>query len=382
MSVMAVDAGVQRAAGRNGSAGTPLLEVQDLRLTYHTPGGRLNAVDGVSFAVQEGEILCLVGESGCGKTSTGKLTCGLTTPTSGRILFEGKDVRSLNRGDQQRYRRAVQIVHQDPYASLNPLHTIRDILVAPLLRHKMVSGQRQATARAAQLLEMVDLTPAPDFLGKYPHQLSGGQRQRIAIARALTVNPRFIVADEPVSMVDVSIRISLLNTMLRLQRELGTGFLFITHDLALAKYFAWHGRIGVMYLGRLVELAPTPQVVEHPEHPYTRALLSAIPEADPDLTRTKERVPLRSAEVPSLLHVPSGCAFHPRCPLFEPGLCDVETPALAALTALHAREQLHAVACHVVSRLDAAEAVTGVAGLSAHSAHSTQTSQGVQPAAL
>lgn len=351
------------SGGGGGGESRQLLEVDQLRLTYRTPGGVITAVDDVSFAVGEGEILCLVGESGCGKTSTGKMVCGLIPPTSGRILFEGHDLRSLNRGDFQRYRRAVQIVHQDPYASLNPLHLVRDILKAPLLRHRIVSGQRQAVQRAAEILELVDLTPAADFLDKYPHQLSGGQRQRVAIARALTVNPRFIVADEPVSMVDVSIRISLLNTMLRLQRELNTGFVFITHDLALAKYFAWNGRIGVMYLGRLVELAPTPVVVEHPQHPYTRALLSSIPEADPDLTRGKQRVPLRSAEVPSLLHLPPGCAFHPRCPLFEPGLCDVARPDLYRLHVIGggARGEgsdldpraLQSVACHVVARMDA-----------------------------
>jgi oligopeptide/dipeptide ABC transporter ATP-binding protein len=342
----------------------PLLVADHLRLTYRTPAGPITAVDGVSFAVDQGEILCLVGESGCGKTSTGKLVCGLIPPTGGRILFEGRDVRTLGGRDRQRYRRAVQIVHQDPYASLNPLHAVKDILTAPLLRHKMVPGRREAYWRAADLLEQVDLTPATDFLEKYPHQLSGGQRQRVAIARALTVNPRFIVADEPVSMVDVSIRISLLNTMLRLQRDLGTGFLFITHDLALGKYFAWQGRIGVMYLGRLVELARTATLIESPQHPYTRALLSAIPEADPDLTRSKERAPLRGADVPSLLRLPAGCTCHPRCPLFEPGLCDVAVPELLPLPDRRAPsgapsgEVDGSVACHVVAR----EAAAPVAG--------------------
>jgi peptide/nickel transport system ATP-binding protein len=230
---------------------------------------------------------------------------------------------------------------------------VRDIITTPLRHHGLARNGQQARQRAAELLELVDLTPAADFLEKYPHQLSGGQRQRVAIARALTVQPRFIVADEPVSMVDVSIRISLLNTMLRLQRELGTGFIFITHDLALARYFAWGGRIGVMYLGRLVEMAPTAALVEDPQHPYTRALLAALPEADPDLTRTKERVQLRSLDVPSLLRLPPGCSFHPRCPLFEPGLCDGVRPELLPVAASDpgdSGDTGHTVACHVVTR--------------------------------
>jgi peptide/nickel transport system ATP-binding protein len=198
--------------------------------------------------------------------------------------------------------------------------------------------------RIRQLLELVDLTPPDDFIAKYPHELSGGQRQRVSIARALTVDPRFIVADEAVSMVDVSIRISLLNVLLRLREQLGVGFLFITHDLALAKYFAQGGRIGVMYLGRMVELAPTERLIAEPEHPYTRALLAAIPEADPDVTRHKERFELRSMEVPSLLNLPPGCTFHPRCPLFEQGLCDRLRPELVDIG------EHREVACHVVAR--------------------------------
>jgi peptide/nickel transport system ATP-binding protein len=298
--------------------------------------------------------LCLVGESGCGKTTTGKMVAGLLHPTSGRILFEGQDVWKLGGEAWRRYRRAVQIVHQDPYASLNPVHPVYQILSAPLFRHKLVRNRPQALARIFELLQIVDLTPPADFVDKYPHQLSGGQRQRLSIARALTLNPRFIVADEPVSMVDVSIRISLLNILLRLQEEFGTGFLFITHDLALAKYFAWRGRIGVMYLGRLVELANTPEVVAEPLHPYTRALLAAIPEADPNVTRHKERMALRSMDVPSLLHIPPGCNFHPRCPLFEAGLCDRLVPPLYPV-------QGHEVACHVVARELEGEQVVALA---------------------
>lgn len=329
------------------AAGQPVISLDNVRWHVRTTRGLVKAVDGVSFEARQGEIVCLVGESGCGKTTTGKIAAGLLKPTGGRVLFEGTDITSLKGRDFTRFRRGVQLVHQDPYASINPMHTIRETMSTPLLRHGFASGAQAARRRAAELLDLVDLTPSNDFLDKYPHQLSGGQRQRVAIARALTVEPRFIVADEPVSMVDVSIRISLLNTMLRLQRELNTGFLFITHDLALARYFAWEGRIGVMYVGRMVEMGRAPDLVANPQHPYTRALLSAVPEADPEVTRTKARVELRSLEIPSLYRLPAGCTFHPRCPQFEAGSCDVHVPALMPPPGGAGD---HDVACHVVTR--------------------------------
>ena len=337
-------------AGARPGEGTPvpLISLEDVRCHFRTPRGVVKAVDGVSFSAAPGEIVCLVGESGCGKTTAGKIAAGLLAPTGGRVLFEGHDIARLRGQDFNRFRRGVQLVHQDPYASINPLHTVGATLAAPLLRHRFASGNAGARRRAAELLDLVDLTPSADFLDKYPHQLSGGQRQRVAIARALTVEPRFIVADEPVSMVDVSIRISLLNTMLRLQRELGTGFLFITHDLALARYFAWGGRIGVMYVGRMVEIGLASDIIARPQHPYTRALLSAIPEADPEVTRNKARVELRSLEIPSLFRLPSGCTFHPRCPLFEEGTCEVTAPTLARPAG--SVEGSHEVACHLVTR--------------------------------
>jgi peptide/nickel transport system ATP-binding protein len=269
-----------------------------------------------------------VGESGCGKSTTGRLAAGLLSPTSGQILFQGQDISQIDRATFRRYRHAVQIVHQDPYASLNPTQSVRQIITTPLLRHGSSRNRTHAEEQAMRLLEVVDLTPARDFLGKYPHQLSGGQRQRVSVARALTLNPSFIVADEAVSMVDVSIRVSLLNMLSRLRNELEVTFLFITHDLALAKYFAWEGRIVVMYLGRVIEEGPTPRVIQNPRHPYTQALLAAVPEADPEVARRKHAIELRSANIPSLLDLPPGCTFHPRCPYFVPGQCDTAVPPL------------------------------------------------------
>jgi oligopeptide/dipeptide ABC transporter ATP-binding protein len=340
--------------------GLALIELDHVSRTFTTPRGTVKAVDDVSLSVLPGDVLCLVGESGCGKTTTGKIATGLVRPTAGRVLFEGRDIGTLPRNAFKTYRKAVQIVHQDPYASLNPIHSFYQTLSAPLLHHGLVRGRAAALERIMELLTIVELTPPRDFLEKYPHQLSGGQRQRVSVARALTLSPRLIVADEAVSMVDVSIRVSLLNMLLRLRDQLGVAFIFITHDLAVAKHFAASGgRIGVMYLGRIVELAPALQVIHDPLHPYTRALLAAVPEADPDLTRTKEKLKLRSMDIPSLLHLPSGCTFHPRCPLFEEGLCDVKWPELVAVS------ERRAVACHVMVRALAGAATGGTSAAGA-----------------
>ena len=321
----------------------PLLQLVDVSQTFKWHNQPVPALDGVSLAIGEGETICLVGESGCGKTTTGKIAAGLRHPTAGQVLFRGRDIWTLKGRDWEEYRNAVQLIHQDPYASLNPSRTVAQTLSAPLFRHSLVRNRRHARERIHQLLELVDLTPVEDFYDKYPHQLSGGQRQRVSIARALTVNPSFLIADEAVSMVDVSIRVSLLKTLSLLRERLGVGFLFITHDLAIAKYFAWHGQIGVMYLGRIVEYGPTPQVVSDPGHPYTRALLGAVPEADPILTRSKERLTLQSQNIPSLLNLPPACTFHPRCPLFVEGVCDNIEPALAEYGAGQT------VACHITT---------------------------------
>jgi oligopeptide/dipeptide ABC transporter ATP-binding protein len=324
--------------------GTPI-ELEHVSRFYGSGNKQVRAVDDVSFTIRPGETLCLVGESGCGKSTTGRMMAGLLEPSEGRVLYGGTEVGSLPDEERKSFRRAVQIIHQDPYASLNPIRSVTQILSAPLQRHKLVKSRTELKTRLRKLLETVGLTPPEDFLKKHPHQLSGGQRQRVSVARALTVNPEVIVADEPVSMVDVSLRIGLLNMLLGLQQDLGVAFLFITHDLAVAKHFSWEGRIGVMYLGRMVELGSTQRLVREPVHPYTRALISALPEADPELTRNKQRLRLRSPDIPSLLNLPTGCPFHPRCPMYEEGLCDTDRPAEDAVSLGG-----HLAACYVAAR--------------------------------
>jgi ABC-type oligopeptide transport system ATPase subunit len=253
----------------------PIMQLNNLVKEYDTKRGRIKAADNVSLTMNAGDILCLVGESGSGKTTVARMAAGMITPTSGQVLFEGKDIHHMSKAEFKEYRKAVQIIHQDPYASLNPVHTIGDTLRAPLLHHKLVRNRREATQRAGELLELVDCRPVENFIDKFPHQLSGGQRQRISIARAMTLNPRMIIADESVSMVDVSIRVSLLNTLLKLRNELGVTFLFITHDLAVVKYIS--DQVMVMNQGELVEMADSDEIYRAPKAPYTQKLLSAIP---------------------------------------------------------------------------------------------------------
>ncbi|HEY0736876.1 MAG TPA: ABC transporter ATP-binding protein [Herpetosiphonaceae bacterium] len=321
-----------------------LIALEHVSRSFGVNRQRITVVDDLSLALEPGEIVCLAGESGCGKTTTGKLVAGLLAPSAGTIRFRGRDITQLDRAGYREYRLGVHLIHQDPYVSLNPTHTVYEILAAPLRHHRLTRGSVQTRQRARELLQLVDLTPVDDLLDKYPHQLSGGQRQRVAIARALTVNPALIVADEAVSMVDVSIRASLLKTLTRLKEQMGLAVLFITHDLALAKYFAWQGRVGVMYLGRLVELSPTPLLIDQPQHPYTQALLAAIPETDPDVAGRRRRIELRSMDIPSLLHKPPGCSFHPRCPRFEGDMCAGVVPELVSF------RDRSAVACHPAQR--------------------------------
>nr|WP_223830551.1 ABC transporter ATP-binding protein [Nocardiopsis quinghaiensis] len=318
-----------------------MLSLRGVHQVFPTPRGDVSAVSGIDLDVRPGRVLCLVGESGCGKTTSARVAAGLAAPTRGSVSFRSGDVAAMDGKERARFRRSVQYIHQDPYASLNPVRTVYSTVSAGLRRHKLVRDRREARRATAELLERVDLTPAGDYLDKYPHQMSGGQRQRVAIARALAMEPEVIIADESTSMLDVSIRVSLLNTLGGLRDELGVGFLFITHDLAVAKYFAWDGEIAVMYLGRIVEHGSTPRVVNDPRHPYTRALVSAVCEPDPDLARTRDRVRLRGADIPDLTDLPPGCDFHPRCPLYEQGDCDTVRPPLVP-----GHDRL--LACHVV----------------------------------
>ena len=310
----------------------PVVELRHVQRRFVKDGQVIPVIQDVDLSIFPNEILCIVGESGCGKTTTGKMIVNLLAPSSGQILVDGRPREAFRGREAAALRRSLQIVHQDPFASLNPSQTIEQILTFPLQRHHMVRDRAGLRRRIWELLTLVDLTPPGDIVNKFPHQLSGGQRQRVSIARALTVQPRLIVADEAVSMVDVSIRIGILKMLHRLRDELKVAIVFITHDLALAKYFAWEGRIAVMYLGRIVEIGPTPDVIGNPQHPYTRALVAAVPEADPDRTRHKPHLALRSEAIPKLTAIPPGCAFHPRCLYFQPGVCDTRVPVLAPVT--------------------------------------------------
>jgi peptide/nickel transport system ATP-binding protein len=297
----------------------------------------LKAVDGVSFEVKEREVFCLVGESGCGKTTTGRLLLRLEEPTSGAVLFEGKNIFELEGEELKEFRRKAQIVFQDPYESLNPTMKVVDIVTEPLAIHGLLNRRDDKLEAAAKALEEVALTPPENFLYRYPHELSGGQRQRVAIARAMILKPKFIVADEPVSMLDVSIRAGILKLMLDLRERYGVAYLFITHDLALAKHIG--DRIAVMYLGKIVEMGGVEQVIDNPLHPYTKALVAAIPSPDP---REKIGAIPVIGEIPSPVNPPPGCRFHPRCP-YATEECRSREPELVEV------EKGHYAACHLYS---------------------------------
>jgi peptide/nickel transport system ATP-binding protein len=295
----------------------------------------LKAVDGVSFNVKEREVFCLAGESGCGKTTTGRLLLRLEEPTGGAVFFEGKNIFSLEDEELKEFRRKAQIVFQDPYESLNPAMKIVDIVTEPLAIHGLLDGKDDRIEQAAKALEEVALTPPENFLFRYPHELSGGQRQRVAIARAIVLKPKFIVADEPVSMLDVSIRAGILKLLLDIREKYGIAYLFITHDLALAKHIG--DRIAIMYLGKIVEMGEAERVIDNPMHPYTRALVAAIPSPDP---REKIGAIPIVGEISSPINPPSGCRFHPRCP-YAMDVCRKEEPKLVEV------EKNHYAACHL-----------------------------------
>jgi oligopeptide transport system ATP-binding protein len=305
---------IQQHLQEQRTRGVALLTVRDLK--KHFPirrgfwsrtVGHVKAVDGVSFDILPGEVLGLVGESGCGKTTTGRCILRLIEPTAGEVVFEGQDVVGLDRGDMRGLRRKMQIIFQDPYSSLNPRITVGAMLAEALRIHKIAEGE-EAQARIRHLLEVVGLFP--EHANRYPHEFSGGQRQRIGIARALSVDPRFIVCDEPVSALDVSVQAQVINLLQDLQKEFDLTFLFIAHDLAVVEHIS--DRVAVMYLGKLMELADSEELYRNPLHPYTRALLAAIPVPEPNARR--ERIELEG-DVPSPANPPSGCPFHPRCPI-------------------------------------------------------------------
>jgi oligopeptide transport system ATP-binding protein len=326
---------------KDGTADGELLKVQNLKMYFPiTQGiilqrqvGWVRAVDDISFTVKRGETLGLVGESGCGKSTTGRAILQLYKPTAGTVDFLGKSLTQLNGGDLRKMRREMQMIFQDPYASLNPRMTVGSIIGEPLEIHGLARG-REKSERVQELLRIVGLNPY--FANRYPHEFSGGQRQRIGIARALAVQPSFIVCDEPISALDVSIQAQVINLLEDLQAQFNLTYLFIAHDLSVVRHIS--DRVAVMYVGKIVELAERDMMYERPLHPYTKALLSAVPIPDPIIERKRQRIIL-TGDVPSPVNPPTGCRFHPRCP-FAQDLCREKEPELLEV------EPNHFAACH------------------------------------
>lgn len=316
-----------------------ILQVQGLKTYFNVSGAwfshkkQVKAVDDVSFDIYKGETLGLVGESGCGKSTLGRTITKVYTPTDGKILFRGKDVFSQSRKEEESYRKSLQMVFQDPFASLDPRMTVGEIIKEPMIIHHVYNSAREQNEQTAKLMELVGLKP--DHARRYPHEFSGGQRQRIGIARTLALNPEFIICDEPTSALDVSIQAQILSLLKRIQKEMGLSYLFISHDLGLVRYIS--DRIGIMYLGHLVECGESNEVCTNPQHPYTQALLSAVPVPDPRAAKEKKRIILQG-EIPSPINPPSGCPFSPRC-RYATETCKKEIPKLRNV-------QNRQIACH------------------------------------
>jgi len=309
-----------------------LLEVKNLKKYFKTKRGMLHAVDGVSFSIERGKTLGIVGESGCGKSTTGRAILRLIEPTSGEVLFEGKDITKCSANEMRALRKDMQIIFQVPFSSLDPRYTVNQLIREPIVLNKILTDKEEIDNRVLELMSTVGL--AERLFNSYPHELDGGRRQRIGIARALAMNPKFIICDEPVSALDVSIQAQILNLLKNLQEQLGLTYIFITHDLSVVYYFA--DDIAVMYLGQMVEKAAADALFEHPRHPYTQALLSAIPE--PDIDKKMDRILLKG-EITSPINLPNACRFAKRCP-YATEECFASDPALTEL------EPNHFVACH------------------------------------
>lgn len=312
----------------------PLISARNIKKHFDVGVGMLKAVDGISFDIYPGETFGLVGESGCGKSTAGRTIIRLYDPTDGELFFNGKNIYKLSRHEMQEVRRNFQMIFQDPYASLNPRMTVEDIVAEPLDIHKICKNHTERHDRVIELLELVGLSE--EHANRFPHEFSGGQRQRVGIARALALNPKFIVCDEPISALDVSIQAQVVNLLKDLQERLGLTYLFIAHDLSMVRYIS--DRVGVMYLGHMMELAGSEELYDHPIHPYTIALLSAIPIPDPEIQRNRHRIMLEG-DVPSPINPPEGCRFVERCP-YAVQKCREVTPEFLEV------KKDHFVACH------------------------------------
>lgn len=326
----------------------PIVKFQNIDMNFYKSNGLfsmpqgLNALHKINFTINKGEIVVVVGESGSGKTTMANVIAGLIKPTGGTFEYNGNEIQSMTKEQSIEYRNSIQIIQQDSYAALNPMRTMIKSLGDPMLIKKF-ANKNNLYEKISEVLETVELTPTDHFIDKYSHQLSGGQRQRILIARALSMNPQLILADEPVSMIDVSLRVAILNLIARLNQERNIAVLYITHDLATARYVGRNGRIAVMYLGQIVETGNVQEVLANPRHPYLQALLSAVPIPDPRLSRLRKKVMITSADLPSTSDMPSGCRFHTRC-IYCKDICKIEQPNAIQLGS-------SIVACHLVDEL-------------------------------